>query len=170
MIGDFMNRLELIKTLNKMLLNEMPMYQPQADTFSNDIHSQRDLLRSLMNIRPALPLNPEFVKLQNELLSTETAERGVVDVNSLPTTSDDRIILWQGDITRLNADAIVNANLTRRCLAVLFLFTDVLTMPFILLPDYSFVMNATGLWLYRDMKKNLAMPKLPVHIIFHANM
>ena len=40
MIGDFMNRLELIKTLNKMLLNEMPMYQPQADTFSNDIHSQ----------------------------------------------------------------------------------------------------------------------------------
>ena len=104
-----MNRLELIKTLNKMLLNEMPMYQPQADTFSNDIHSQRDLLRSLMNIRPALPLNPEFVKLQNELLSTETAERGVVDVNSLPTTSDDRIILWQGDITRLNADAIVNA-------------------------------------------------------------
>ena len=46
MIGDFMNRLELIKTLNKMLLNEMPMYQPQADTFSNDIHSQRDLLRS----------------------------------------------------------------------------------------------------------------------------
>lgn len=104
-----MNRLELIKKLNKMLLDEMPMYQTQANTFPNDIHSQRNLLRSLMNIRPAMPLNPEFIILQNELLSAEVADKGIVDIRTLPTTSDERIVLWQGDITRLNADAIVNA-------------------------------------------------------------
>lgn len=104
-----MNRLELIKKLNKILLDEMPMYQTQAYTFPNDIRSQRDLLRSLMNIRPAMPLNPEFIRLQNELLSAEIAEKGVVDACTLSTTTDKRIVLWQGDITRLNADAIVNA-------------------------------------------------------------
>lgn len=104
-----MNRLELIKKLNKMLLDEMPMYQLQADTFPDDIHSQRDLLRSLMNIRPVLPLNPDFIRLQNKLLYAEVAEKGGIDIATLPTTSDERIILWQGDITRLNANAIVNA-------------------------------------------------------------
>lgn len=104
-----MNRLELIQKLNKMLLDEMPMYQSQAIIFPDDIHSQRDLLRSLMNIRPAMPLTPEFIRLQNELLSAEVTEKGIVDVDTLPATADDQIILWQGDITRLNADAIVNA-------------------------------------------------------------
>ena len=47
--------------------------------------------------------------LQAELLSAEREEKGIVDVRMLPITADSRIILWQGDITCLSADAIVNA-------------------------------------------------------------
>ena len=48
--------------------------------------------------------------MQDALLSAERKARGVVDVMTLPAVpSDARIVLWQGDITRLNADAIVTA-------------------------------------------------------------
>ena len=67
------------------------------------------MLRSLMNVRPPMPLSNEYLALQDELLSAERDEKSIVDAMMLPTTSDTRIVLWQGDITRLNADAIVNA-------------------------------------------------------------
>ena len=71
---------------------------------------QNDLLRSLMNLRPPMPLDPDFLAKQDALLSAETAEKGVVDGETLvPTQADPRLVLWQGDITRLRADAIVNA-------------------------------------------------------------
>src|SRR4029078_8164173 len=54
-------------------------------------------------------LKPEFLTLQDEVLSAERKEKRVVNVMTLPTTAALRIVLWQGDITRLNADAIVNA-------------------------------------------------------------
>ena len=48
--------------------------------------------------------------MQDALLSAERKARGVVDVMTLPVVPlDARLSLWQGDITRLNADAIVNA-------------------------------------------------------------
>jgi O-acetyl-ADP-ribose deacetylase (regulator of RNase III) len=92
-----------------MLLREMPQYSRDASRFSADIHSQRRLLRSLMNIRPPMPLSFDFLSLQDELLSAERDEKGVVDVMTLPIIKDPRIVLWRGDITRLNADVIVNA-------------------------------------------------------------
>lgn len=57
----------------------------------------------------ALPsdFNSEFWQAQDSLLWTETSERGIVDCNQLEYCHN--IALWQGDITRLNADAIVNA-------------------------------------------------------------
>jgi len=105
-----MKRLEQIRELNEQLLAEMPEYRASARQFAPDQISQRRLLRSLMNVRPPRPLDSEFLCLQDELLSAEREEKGVVDVMSLPTTDDPRIVLWQGDITRLNADAIVDAD------------------------------------------------------------
>ena len=88
----------------------MPEYRAQAAKVGADPAAQRDLLRALMNVRPPRPLSAEFLRLQDELLSAEREERGVVDVMTLPAVpSDPRIVLWQGDITRLRADAIVNA-------------------------------------------------------------
>lgn len=63
--------------------------------------------RALCNVRPPLPVSEEFVRLQNEYLSERTKKRGVVDVNTFDYQN--KIALWQGDITRLNSDAIVNA-------------------------------------------------------------
>ena len=105
-----MNQLEKILYLNSILLEEMPAYQTEAEQFPRDKQSQRRLLRSLMNVRPALPLRRDYLSIQDDLLSAERAEKGVVDVETLPViAADPRLVLWQGDITRLNADAIVNA-------------------------------------------------------------
>lgn len=103
-----MNRIEMIQYLNQILLEEMPAYRSQAGQFTPAEWDQRRLLRSLMNVRPPMPLRKEFLAVQDALLSAEREERGVVDADALPAAGS-RLALWQGDITRLRADAIVNA-------------------------------------------------------------
>ena len=106
-----MNRSEQIQYLNRFLLDEMPEYKEQALAFPHDAAAQRRLLRSLMNVRPPMPLKPEFLTVQDALLSAEAAEKGVVDAVTLPVSpADPHIAVWQGDITRLKADAIVDAD------------------------------------------------------------
>ena len=105
-----MNRMEQIAYLNQRLLEEMPELRSQAAAFPRDEQAQRRLLRSLMNVRPPRQLRPDFLKTQDELLSAEREEKGVVDAAFLPDVpGHSGIVLWQGDITRLKADAIVNA-------------------------------------------------------------
>lgn len=105
-----MDRREQVQYLNQTLLAEMPQYREQAEAFPVDAFSQRRLLRSLMNVRPPMPLAPKFLEVQDALLSAEREEKGVVNGDALPPTAGDpRLVLWQGDITRLRADAIVNA-------------------------------------------------------------
>ena len=105
-----MERIEQVQNLNKILLAEMPEYQEQAAQFPNEETAQRRLLRSLMNVRPPMPLSPDFLALQDQILSAEREEKGVVEVDTLPVTaSHPQIAIWQGDITRLKVDAIVNA-------------------------------------------------------------
>jgi O-acetyl-ADP-ribose deacetylase (regulator of RNase III) len=71
---------------------------------------QRQLLRSLMNVRPAGPSSEGFLKVQDEYLSELITERGIVDAAVLPPVpSDPRLVIWRGDITTLKIDAIVNA-------------------------------------------------------------
>lgn len=83
-----------------------------------DAESRRRALRALMNVRPPRPLDAETLRLQDEYLSARAAEKGVVRAEELPTAAErfdcrlpcaDRLCLWQGDITRLAADAVVNA-------------------------------------------------------------
>ena len=106
-----MEYLEQIRQLNAMLLTEMPEYQPQAQKFPQDAASQRRLLRSLMNVRPPMPLKREFLAMQDELLSAERDSKGVVDGTALPAVNGHpRIAVWKGDITRLRVDAIVDAD------------------------------------------------------------
>lgn len=70
----------------------------------------RRILRGLMNLRPPTPLDPAWLAEQDRLLSGEREERGVVEAMAFPVLAvHPRISLWQGDITRLRADAIVNA-------------------------------------------------------------
>ncbi len=105
-----MERITAIRILNGMLLEDMPQYTAYAASFPRDAVSQRRLLRALMNLRPPLPLRQDFLELQDAFLSAEREEKGVVDIWTLPSAAaDPRLILWQGDITRLQADAVVNA-------------------------------------------------------------
>ena len=103
-----MTRLEQIGFLVDILLSELPEYREQAQSFAPDADSQRRLLRSLMNVRPPLPLKADFLAVQDALLSAEREEKGVADADSL-FASGSNLALWQGDITRLDSDAIVNA-------------------------------------------------------------
>lgn len=73
-----------------------------------DAQEQRLLLRALMNVRMPGKISDEFLKVQDEYLNYISEEKGVVDLDCL-TPVQDGIYLWQGDITRLRVDAIVNA-------------------------------------------------------------
>ena len=75
-----------------------------------DKQRQENLLRSLMNVRPPKPISGDFLKIQDEYLKERNFERGITDIADLkPVGSDTGLYLWQGDITTLKCDAIVNA-------------------------------------------------------------
>lgn len=75
-----------------------------------DKEGQEKLLRSLMNIRMPRPISEEFLQIQDAYLQERNRERGITDLSELkPVPSDSRLYIWQGDITMLRCDAIVNA-------------------------------------------------------------
>ena len=74
----------------------------------SDIEDKRIALRSLMNIRMPAPMDDEILKVQDEYLSRCLAEKGIVTLDHIPEVAD-KISIWQGDITLLDVDAIVNA-------------------------------------------------------------
>ena len=105
-----MKRADQIQFLCYQLLEEMRRCRVEAERVPPDTESRRYLLRCLMNVREPMALSAEFLAAQDALLSAEREEKGVVHVSQLPTVpGEDRLVLWQGDITRLDADAIVNA-------------------------------------------------------------
>ena len=90
-----------------LLKEEIPFGRQNIPT---DKQGQENLLRSLMNVRPPRPISNDFLKIQDEYLTERNIERGITDVDTLaPVKSDSRLYIWQGDITTLKCDAIVNA-------------------------------------------------------------
>lgn len=88
------------------LLKEQPQYS-KMEIPSNE-QEQKVLLRSLFNIRMPLPVNDEFLDVQNAYLQEEIRRKGITKLTELQPIRKG-IYLWQGDITRLECDAIVNA-------------------------------------------------------------
>lgn len=98
---------KLDKTLH-ILLSESSVYDNMP--LPNNQYDKRNLLRALLNIRPPRPISREFLAAQDAELQLQLAEKGVVTVSQAePCGCDERVRLWQGDITRLQVDAIVNA-------------------------------------------------------------
>ena len=63
-----------------------------------------------MNVRPPRPAADEFLQVQDAFLKEMTEKKGITDADTLPSCAgDSRLVLWQGDITTLRCDAIVNA-------------------------------------------------------------
>ena len=75
--------------------------------FSYPYKVKRELIWGYLNQRLPNPVSARFLEIQDRLFRSETAENGIINVSALHF--EDNIALWQGDITRLDADAIVNA-------------------------------------------------------------
>ena len=101
-----MNQNERRLFLIQSLLRERPSCQKQI--IPTDSERQRILLRGLMNVRNPHPVSPEFLEPQDTYLWEETAKKGITDIRDLPPMQPG-LYLWQGDITTLKCDAIVNA-------------------------------------------------------------
>ncbi len=74
----------------------------------DDTEGKRRILRSLMNIRMPRKMDEAVLAVQDDYLRERMREIGIVELAEIPVIRD-RISIWQGDITRLAADAIVNA-------------------------------------------------------------
>ena len=73
-----------------------------------DEYNQKRMLRSLFNIRMPGKTSEDFLRVQDEYLQEENRNKGITDIADLQPVQND-IYLWQGDITTLKCDAIVNA-------------------------------------------------------------
>ncbi len=92
--------------LIRYLADENPLY---GDLMIPDrSREQFLLLRSLMNVRHPAPIGEDFLSVQDAFLKEETRRKGITDIGSLSPAAGN-IYLWQGDITTLRCDAIVNA-------------------------------------------------------------
>ena len=101
-----MNQGQRRRFLIQALINERPEYQNTE--LPTGAEEQRQLLRGLMNLRAPQETDAEFLRIQDEYLKAETAAKGITDLKDL-TPVQPGLYLWQGDITTLKCDAIVNA-------------------------------------------------------------
>ena len=101
-----MTKKERLIFLIQTLLKESPEYHNTS--IPKGLPEQRMLLRALMNVRAPKPIDEIFLQVQNEYLQEAIEEKGVTDLHDL-TPVKDNLYVWQGDITTLRCDAIVNA-------------------------------------------------------------
>lgn len=90
----------------------------ELETKGYSPEEKKNAIRSLMNIRMPRKLSDELLDLQNQYLQEEQKAKGVVTLADIPTIKEQfdskascagKVSLWQGDITRLEVGAIVNA-------------------------------------------------------------
>ena len=101
-----MTQSERRRWLLEALLAERP--DGAAVPVPADEAGQRRLLRALFNVRPPVPAPAAFLEVQDAYLREETRRKGVTDLADLRPVRPG-LYLWQGDITTLRCDAIVNA-------------------------------------------------------------
>ena len=96
-----MNRYDNIGWICRYLLDENPRYRQVA--IPESLEERQQLMRSLLNIRMPMPVSDEFPQAQDAELQAQLADKGTVEIRG------EGLLEWQGDITRLKVDAIVNA-------------------------------------------------------------
>lgn len=99
----------LLKENNEIKIKDMPKTDEE----------KANLWRALCNIREARPISKEYLKVQDEFLQERLKKLPITNVDNIRTIkeiylesyieNDDKICLWQGDITKLKIDVIVNA-------------------------------------------------------------
>ena len=101
-----MNQSEKRVFLIKRLLDEDRRYRGRE--VPADAYEQRRMLRSLMNIRRPQSIDAEFLPVLDDYLRQEIEDAGIIRLEDWEPVCGD-FYLWQGDITRLQCGAIVNA-------------------------------------------------------------
>lgn len=101
-----MKQAERCQYLLKELLKEQEDYRKIM--IPNRLEEQKRLLRALMNVRMPKPIPSSFLQIQDDYLQEEIKTKGIVDYQSCKSVREG-LYLWQGDITTLRCDAIVNA-------------------------------------------------------------
>lgn len=92
--------------LIQRLLEESPYYRDYR--IPEEEQEQKMLLRSLMNVRMPGEIDQEFLAVQDAYLQQVNREKGIVTLDEMQEVQPD-LYIWQGDITRLQTGAIVNA-------------------------------------------------------------
>lgn len=91
----------------------------QSADLPEDAAELKRIFRGLLNERIPAPIPVHFEKIMNRILWTDRINAGIVEGISLLDLSEafhlktpvaEKIILWKGDITTLNVDAVVNAS------------------------------------------------------------
>mgnify|MGYP004618507255 FL=1 len=95
------DRISKLDYICRYLLDEFPQYRDAH--IPDTLDEKQRLMRSLLNIRPPKPVSDEFLQAQDAELQTQLEGKGIV---TLPGTG---LLEWQGDITRMKVNAIVNA-------------------------------------------------------------
>lgn len=101
-----MNQAERRLWLIRYLMKENEQYQHME--IPRGEGEQFNLYRALVNVRLPNPISEAYLQIEDAFLQEELAKRGVTYLADLSPVADD-IYLWQGDITTLACDAIVNA-------------------------------------------------------------
>lgn len=102
------DRIENLKYIVRTLLSEQGG-NPTSE-LPNDLGELQQTMRALQNVRPPMPVTDDFLRAQDAELQQQRQDKGEVEIADIaPSKKDMRLRLWQGDITRLRVDAIVNA-------------------------------------------------------------
>lgn len=101
-----MNQEERRSYLIQYLLNEDSQYEDIS--IPKNVFDQKKLLRALMNVRIPKSISNQFITIQDAYLKEEIQRKGIVSIDDLDEIQKD-LYVWQGDITTLQCDAIVNA-------------------------------------------------------------
>ena len=99
-----MDRLENIRKVIEYLMADAHVSHRIPAT----LEERQRIMRALSNIWEPRSISPEFLAMQDAELQMQCEEKGAVTTSDISHLTSD-IILWQGDITRLQVDAIVNA-------------------------------------------------------------
>ncbi|MBQ7461351.1 MAG: protein-ADP-ribose hydrolase [Bacteroidaceae bacterium] len=85
------------------ILQQLMADNGQQYAIPASLSDKQRMMRALMNIRQPIPASETFLEAQNQELQLQAEDKGVVKLDG------EGLLLWQGDITRLKVDAIVNA-------------------------------------------------------------
>ena len=94
-----MNRIENLKSIIQYLMAD----EHVSHQIPSSLEERQRMMRALMNVWEPKAISEDFVKMQDAELQMQREDKGVVEVH------DEGLTIWQGDITRLKVDAIVNA-------------------------------------------------------------